>query len=74
MLNEDKDFYEEISKKALYNTQNIYNSNKIVGEFKKEFINGTKSLGSCRLVSLWIKFPDSLDIRKTRLFFQATVK
>jgi hypothetical protein len=38
MLNEDKDFYEEISKKALYNTQNIYNSNKIVGEFKKEFI------------------------------------
>lgn len=38
MLNEDKDFYEEVSKKALYNTQNMYNSDKIVGEFKKEFI------------------------------------
>lgn len=41
MLNEDKDFYEEVSKKALYNTQNMYNSDKIVGEFKKEFIKFT---------------------------------
>jgi hypothetical protein len=38
LLNEDKDFYEEISKKALYNTQNLYNSNKIVEDFRKEFI------------------------------------
>jgi hypothetical protein len=38
LLCNDKDFYEEISTKALKNTQEIYNSNKIVEDFKKEFI------------------------------------
>ena len=38
LLANDKDFYEEVSAKALKNTQELYNSTKIVGEFKKEFI------------------------------------
>jgi hypothetical protein len=38
LLCNDKDFYEEISAKALKNTQEIYNSTKIVEDFRKEFI------------------------------------
>jgi len=38
LLNEDKYFYEEMSKKALNNTKELYNSKKIVEEFREEFI------------------------------------
>jgi len=38
LLNEDKNFYEEMSKKALDNTKELYNSKKIVEEFREEFI------------------------------------
>jgi hypothetical protein len=37
LLANDKDFYEEVSTKALKNTKYIYNSEKVVSEFKKEF-------------------------------------
>jgi hypothetical protein len=36
LLANDKDFYEEVSAKALKNTQELYNSNKIVEDFRKE--------------------------------------
>lgn len=38
MLNKDRDFYEEISNKAVKNTTEIYNSRVVVQEFKNEFI------------------------------------
>ena len=37
LLANDKDFYEEVSAKALKNTQELYNSTKIVEDFKNEF-------------------------------------
>lgn len=38
LLSNDKDFYEEVSAKALKNTQEQYNSTKIVEDFRKEIL------------------------------------
>lgn len=38
LLANDKDFYEEVSAKALKNTQDLYNSTKIVEDFRKEIL------------------------------------
>lgn len=38
MLNEDSAFYREVSTKALSNVKDMYNSERIVSEFRKEFI------------------------------------
>jgi len=38
MLIHDKDFYEDVSKKALENVKTLYNSKYITDEFAKEVI------------------------------------
>lgn len=39
LLLNDKDFYEEVSKKALDNVKAIYHSNVVVNKFKTDFEN-----------------------------------
>ena len=38
LLCSDREFYKEVSNKAIYNINQLYGSNKVVEDFKKEFI------------------------------------